>query len=149
VQDQQDKTDDRALVAAMCAEIDAVQEDNRRALAQLKPHERARFGAWLRSRAYATPPVRPPSRPVNGRAPRVARNQRRRGSRRGERSSSSSSDDPDGESSERPPPGGSVSFRTAAVRSRRPVRPRRGTAATSTPTSRGSVASAAVSGCQA
>jgi hypothetical protein len=77
--------------------IEHQHERNQRALAQLKPHELARFEAWLRTRTSDEPPARPttPVNPMNGRAPREARNQRRRGSRRGERSSSSSSDDPD------------------------------------------------------
>jgi hypothetical protein len=91
-------------IAAMCAEIDAVQEHNRRALAHLKPHELARFESWLRTRTRATPPMRPTTtvRPANGRAPREARNTRRRGSRRGERATSSSSDAPDEPPAARP-----------------------------------------------
>jgi hypothetical protein len=93
--------DDGHVVADATAEmtqwIDRMQEDNRRAVAQLKPHELARFETWLRTRTRDAPPVRPPSRPANGHAPREARNDRHRGSRRGERAKSSSSDDPDPE----------------------------------------------------
>ena len=83
-------TDDGTLVAtgaeatAACnAHLDEVQEHNRQALAQLKPHELARFETWMRTRTHAMPPMRPPSTPprsarVNGRAPREARNDRRR-----------------------------------------------------------------------
>jgi hypothetical protein len=93
--------DDGHVVADATAEmtqwIDRMQEDNRRAVAQLKPHELARFETWLRTRTRDAPPVRPPSRPANGHAPREARNDRHRGSRRGERAKSSSSDDPEPE----------------------------------------------------
>jgi hypothetical protein len=79
--------DDGHVVADATAEmtqwIDRMQEDNRRAVAQLKPHELARFETWLRTRTRDAPPVRPPSRPANGHAPREARNDRHRGSRRG------------------------------------------------------------------
>jgi hypothetical protein len=85
--------------AAASAYWDGVEEHKRRVLAQLKPHELARFETWLRTRTHATPPVRLPSRPAAGHAPREARNDRRRGSRRGERSRSSSRDDPDPEPS--------------------------------------------------
>ena len=81
-------------IAAWVAHGDEVQEQNRQALAPLKPHELARLETWLRTRTRATPPVRPSSRPSTGRAPREASNARHRGSRRGERSTSSSSDDP-------------------------------------------------------
>jgi hypothetical protein len=94
--------DDGNVVADATAEmtqwIDRMQEQNRREVAQLKPHELARFETWLRTRTRDAPPVRPPSRPANGHAPREARNDRHRGSRRGERAKSSSSDDPDPES---------------------------------------------------
>ena len=93
--------------AALSASIDEVHEHNRQALAQLKPHELARFEAWLRTRTHATPPVRPPSTTATsglatGRAPREARNDRHRGSRRttGSGSTSSGEDDPEPE-----PPG--------------------------------------------
>jgi hypothetical protein len=112
-------TDDGTLVAtgaeataAFDAHLDEVQEHNRQVLARLKPHELARFETWLRTRTRVTPPTRPSSRParsgpVNGRSPREARNDRRRGSRRGQRATSATRDGPDddGESSE-PPPGG-------------------------------------------
>jgi hypothetical protein len=84
-------------IAASCVHLDAVQRHNAMTLAQLKPHELARFSTWLRTRTRVTPPVRPPSRPANGHAPREARSDRRRGSRRGERGKSSSSDDPEPE----------------------------------------------------
>jgi hypothetical protein len=89
--------DDDASRAELAAWVDKMQQHNRQALAQLRPDELARFETWLRTRTSTTPPVRPPSRPVNGRAPRPAANARRRGSRRGQRAASSSSDDPDGE----------------------------------------------------
>jgi hypothetical protein len=55
--------------AAASEHFGAMQEHNRQVLAQLKPHELARFKAWLGTRTRDTPPVRPPSRPANGRAP--------------------------------------------------------------------------------
>lgn len=85
--------------AAWLAHVDRVQEHNRQALAQLRPHELARLETWLRTRTHATPPVRPQSRLSNGRAPREARNNRVRGSKRSrvrrssERSGDSGSDD--------------------------------------------------------
>jgi hypothetical protein len=98
--DRQDEiiVDGPDTVALLEQAIAGMQEHNQRALAQLEPHELARFETWLRTRTRVIPPVRPPSRPANGHAPREARNDRRRGSRRGERGTSSSSDDPD------PPP---------------------------------------------
>jgi hypothetical protein len=86
-------------IALLKREIDTAQDQNRRALIKLKPHELARFETWLRTRTHTEPPVQPtPARPTNGHAPREARNDRPRGSkRRGERSKSSSSDDPDPE----------------------------------------------------
>jgi hypothetical protein len=93
--------------AAFCAHLDQVQEQHRQELAELKPHELARFELWLRTRTRTQPPTRPRSRPVSGRAPREAANTRSRGSRRGVRASASSSDDPGGdEPGESEPSGG-------------------------------------------
>jgi hypothetical protein len=81
--------DDEESLAALTAWVDETQEHNRKALAQLRPDELARFERWLRTGTNSMPSMR------SGRAPREAQNARRRGSRRGQRASSSSSDDPD------------------------------------------------------
>lgn len=103
--EQQAEDDDTIVVdgpdtiVAMTAWADEVQADYRRALGQLNPAEVARLKAWLLTRTSDQPPTRAttPVSSTNGRAPREARNQRRRGSKRGERSKSSSSDDPEPE----------------------------------------------------
>lgn len=98
------RTSDPGLVeseAEFAAHLERVNEQNRRALARLKPHELARLKTWLRTRTHDAPPVRPPPTPASGRAPREARNGRVRGSRRSSarRSSERSGDsgDPDEE----------------------------------------------------
>ena len=101
--------------AAWLAHVDKVQEHNRQALAQLRPHELARLDTWLRTRTHTAPPVRPQSRPSNGRAPREARNNRVRGSKRSSvRRSSERSGDSGSRTANLPPP---ASARGAGTRS--------------------------------
>ena len=105
-----DKTTTRETTAVVseaefAAQLEKVNERNRQALAQLKPHELAQVETWLLTRTRDTPPVRPPSTPVIGRAPREARNDRPRGSRRSStRRSSERSGDSGSEDGEPEPP---------------------------------------------
>jgi hypothetical protein len=92
--------------AEFAAHLEKVNEKNRQALARLKPHELAQLETWLRTRTHDKSPVRPPSTPAIGRAPREARNDRPRGSRRSSarRSSERSGDSGDSEGGSEPPP---------------------------------------------
>lgn len=88
--------DDRARSEAVAA---AVRRRERMKAQNCQPAACDEGGRWTRT-SYGTvsqsPAPPPPQRTrSSGRAPREARNSRRRGSRRGERATASSSDDPD------------------------------------------------------
>ena len=89
-------------IAAMLKHGLEQQAKRREALSKMTPAERDAYAHWLGTRDLTPPRARdhaasraPLTVRATGRAPREARNDRRRGSRRGQRAPSSSSDDPD------------------------------------------------------
>lgn len=78
------------------------QQEARQRFTRERPLE---WACYCHARGYADAPSLPPSQvrrlaATQGRAPRAAQNDRRRGSRRGQRAKSSSSDDPGGDDSD-------------------------------------------------